>query len=543
MNSDSSEAAWRAVQACGTRALAQDISALFDASAERSARYAARAAGISLHYAKQRVDDAGLEALLTLAATAALPERIAALYAGERVNVTEARAALHMALRSEGSAWRVGDEPVDEAVRAVRDAFLDFADGVRSGGVRAVDGEPFSDVINIGIGGSDLGPRMVCHALGDVGEGPRVHFVANVDPEECASVLARCEPARTLVVVTSKTFRTQETMANARAVRRWLVASMGEAAVAAHFVAVSTNVEAVRAFGIAPDRIFGFWDWVGGRYSVWSAVGLPVALALGPAAFRALMRGAAEMDAHFRDAPMAENLPVLAGLLGVWNRNALGLESQVVVPYAQRLAYFVPWLQQLEMESNGKGVTCDGVPVPRATTPALWGGVGTNAQHAFFQMLHQGPSVHPVDFILPLAGCDTDPERQRLLVANCLAQASALMRGLSRAEVEAGLRTEGLDDAGVARLAPHRSFPGNRPSSTIILPRLDAYHLGALMAFYEHRAFVQSVLWGVNAFDQWGVELGKRLAGQVAEALRSGDDAGLDEDTRRLVQLAVKSLG
>ncbi|MCK5769599.1 glucose-6-phosphate isomerase [Algiphilus sp.] len=532
-----------ALRAARDALAARSLLDLFADDTGRAERYRLHAAGITYSYAKQRLDDAAMRALLDFASGVGLEGRIAALFAGEAVNNTENRAALHMALRAPaGEAWRARGEIVDGEVVATRERFLDFAEAVRDGRIAAADGGAFTDVVNIGIGGSDLGPRMVCAAMAARADGPRTHFIANVDAAEREAVLARCDPARTLVIVTSKTFTTQETMANARSTRRWLVDALGEAAVSAQFAAVSTNVDGAGAFGVDPDRVFGFWDWVGGRYSLWSAVGLPIALAIGRAGFEALMAGARAMDAHFRDAPPAENLPVLMGLVGVWNRNLLGGESQVVVPYAQRLVHFVGWLQQLEMESNGKAVTRDGRPVSGATTPALWGDVGTNAQHAFFQMLHQGPVAHPVDFIAVLRADHDDAEQQRLLLANCFAQSAALMRGRDVATVEAELQAGGMTEAEARAAAPHRVFSGNRPSATLLLARLDAHHLGALLAAYEHRTYVQSVLWGINAFDQWGVELGKRLARDVDALLQGGaDEAGsMDPDTAALVQLALK---
>ena len=519
----------------------QSLVELFANDPQRAERYRIEAAGMHYSYAKQRVDDGALDALLGFARRCDLEGRIAALFAGEMVNPTEGRAALHMALRAPaGQRWQALDEPVDKEVHATRERFLDFAEALRSGQAAAADGGAITDVVNIGIGGSDLGPRMVCEALAPLADGPRTHFIANVDAAEREAVLARCDPARTLIIVTSKTFTTQETMANAASARAWLVDALGEAGVASHFAAVSTNVAAARDFGIPQDRVFGFWEWVGGRYSLWSAVGLPIACAIGRAGFEQLLAGAHAMDEHFRSAPPEANLPVLMGLIGVWNRNLLGAESQVVVPYAQRLKHFVGWLQQLEMESNGKSVARDGSNVPGATTPALWGDVGTNAQHAFFQMLHQAPRAHPVDFILPLAADHDDAEQQRLLIANCLAQSAALMRGRSAAEVASELEATGMSREAARAAAPHRVFSGNRPSATLLLPRLDAWHLGALLAAYEHRTFVQSVLWGINAFDQWGVELGKQLARRVDAMLRGEAGMPLDADTDALIQRALK---
>ncbi|MFP5307790.1 MAG: glucose-6-phosphate isomerase, partial [Gammaproteobacteria bacterium] len=485
---------------------------LFAEDARRAERFSAEALGLYLDYSKQRLDAHALQALFALAQQQGFAEWRARLFGGEPVNQTEGRAALHMALRAPRDAgFRVGGEDVSAQVHAVLDRMRAFAQTVRAGGGAA----RFTDVVNIGIGGSDFGPRMVCDALAPLIDGPRPHFVANVDAAELHEVLGGLEPQTTLFVVTSKTFTTQETLANARRARGWLVGALGEAAVGRHFVAVSTNAEAVRAFGIDAGNMFGFWDWVGGRYSLWSAVGLSSLLALGAERFNALCAGAHAMDRHFAEAPPERNLPLLLGLLGVWNTNFLGCASQVVVPYAQRLALFCGWLQQLEMESNGKGVDRDGRPVDYATTPALWGSVGTNAQHAYFQLLHQGPAVHAVDFILPLQGAHPYADMQRLLIANCFAQSAALMRGKSADEVRSEFAAKGLSGAALDAAVPHRVFPGNRPSSTLLLPRLDPYHLGALLALYEHRTFVQSVIWNINAFDQWGVELGKQMARQI----------------------------
>ncbi|WP_084191459.1 glucose-6-phosphate isomerase [Algiphilus aromaticivorans] len=519
----------------------QSLVELFANDPQRAERYRIEAAGMHYSYAKQRVDDGALDALLGFARRCDLEGRIAALFAGEMVNPTEGRAALHMALRAPaGQRWQALDEPVDKEVHATRERFLDFAEALRSGQAAAADGGAITDVVNIGIGGSDLGPRMVCEALAPLADGPRTHFIANVDAAEREAALARCDPARTLIIVTSKTFTTQETMANAAGARAWLVDALGEAAVGAHFAAVSTNLAAARDFGIPEDRVFGFWEWVGGRYSLWSAVGLPIGVAFGRSGFEQMLAGAHAMDEHFRSAPAEANLPVLMGLIGVWNRNLLGAESQVVVPYAQRLKHFVGWLQQLEMESNGKSVALDGSAVPGPTTPALWGDVGTNAQHAFFQMLHQAPRAHPVDFILPLAADHDDAQQQRLLIANCLAQSAALMQGRDESTVVAELEAAGLSPEAARAAAPHRVFSGNRPSATLLLPRLDAWHLGALLAAYEHRTFVQSVLWGINAFDQWGVELGKQLAKRVDAVLRGEVGENLDADTDALIQRALK---
>jgi glucose-6-phosphate isomerase len=534
--------AWRALQERARTLASTTIEQLFAADATRASQLHCEAAGIYLDYSKQRLDAAALSALFALAHQQELPAWIGRMFDGAPINATENRAALHVALRNFGGRpIKVRGEDVMPVVRHELDKMYAFADIVRSGAWKGEGGHPVRDIVNIGIGGSDLGPRVVCDALAPLIDGPWPHFVANVDGAQLSSVLSRLDPARTLFVITSKTFTTQETMANAHAARAWVSGSLGEKAVASHFIAVSTNRQEVERFGISPARMFEFWDWVGGRYSLWSAVGLTIMLALGPKRFSALLDGAYTMDEHFRTAPLERNLPVLMGLLSIWNTNFLGTASQVIAPYAQRLSGFVSWLQQLEMESNGKRVTRDGNPIDYPTTPALWGDVGTNAQHAFFQMLHQGPAVHPVDFILPVASDHHElRDQQRLLIANCFAQSSALMRGRDAATVRAELGEKGLSGEALERAVPHRVFPGNRPSNTLLMPTLDPYHLGALLALYEHRTFVQSVIWDINAFDQWGVELGKRIAGRIAGAMKNGPLDEFDPSTRTLIELARK---
>ncbi|MGQ0502366.1 MAG: glucose-6-phosphate isomerase [Panacagrimonas sp.] len=535
--------AWNEVRLQARRLHITHLNDLFAADPGRVARLHAKAAGLALDYSKQRVDEAALAALLKLLEVRDLDGWRRRLFAGEPINHTEQRAVMHMALRAPRNLPMQADgHEVSGDVHAVLDRMEDFCTRVRNGGWRGAKGDAITDVVNIGIGGSDAGPRMVCEALtATASGGPRAHFVANVDASQLAAVLGALDPARTLFVVTSKTFATQETMANAGNARRWLVDALGAEAVEHHFVAVSTNERAVTEFGIAATNMFGFWDWVGGRYSVWSAVGLSAMLHLGPAPFRALLAGAHAMDVHFRDAPFDQNLPALMALLAVWNAQALGFPSQVISPYSQRLASFLGWLQQLEMESNGKGVMLDGTPLASAT-PAMWGDVGTNSQHAFFQMLHQGPAVHPVDFILPVRPDHTYADQHRLLVANVLAQAAALMRGKTGDEVRAELKTRGMDAAAVEAAVPHRTFSGNRPSSLLLMPRLDAFHLGALMALYEHRAFVMSVLFGINAFDQWGVELGKQLAVKLLQP-GAEDDPSIDPSTRSHLHLLAQEPG
>ncbi len=537
MSSLTESPAWVALRDHAEAIRGLRIAGLFAEEPQRAQRFSADGAGLHLDFSKQLADGRTLDLLLALAGQQDLRGWIGRMFGGEAINHTENRAALHLALRApRGTAPRAGSQDVDADVHRVLERMCAFADQLRSGAWRGATGQPIRDVVNIGIGGSDLGPRMVCRALATAADGPRLRFVANVDGAQLTAALHGLEPATTLFIITSKTFTTLETMANARAARAWLTAALGEDAVRRHCVAVSTSRAEVEKFGIDTANMFEFWDWVGGRYSLWSAVGLPIVVALGPQRFRELLAGAHAMDQHFRSAPFEANLPVLLGLLAVWNNNFLGRASQVVAPYAQDLEYFVAWLQQLEMESNGKGVDREGRAVDYATTPALWGDVGTNSQHAFFQMLHQGPAIHAVDFILPQHAAHSLQQQQRLLVANCLAQSAALMQGKAAAQVRVELQAKGLSGEALEQAIPHRVFTGNRPSNTLLLPQLDAHHLGALLALYEQRTFVMSVLWNINAFDQWGVELGKQLAQSVLTAMDSGG-AALDPSTSALLSL------
>lgn len=487
----------------------------------RTAQLSASACGLTLDYSRQRVTAHTLELLLELARARRVEEGIAAMFAGKAINPTEDRAALHVALRNFNSDGQA-DWPLQAKGGAVMDDvagmlahMAQFCQAVHSGKWRGYSERLITDVVNIGIGGSDLGPRLVYQALQSA-HTPllRAHYVSNVDPCALDTVLAGLRPESTLFVVTSKTFTTAETMANAEAARAWFIQASGdETAISQHFVAVSTNLEATRAFGIPAENTFGFWDWVGGRYSLWSSVGLSVALAMGMDRFRDLLAGAHAMDQHFRQAPMSENLPVLMALIGVWNVNFLRMPTQVIIPYCEALKQLPSYLQQLEMESNGKSVDRDGKATDYLTAPVLWGGVGTDVQHAFFQQLHQGPQAHPVDFILPLSG--KEDGRQRQLVANCLAQGEALMRGKDADEVRSELSLHGLRGEALEAAIPHRVFPGNRPSSCLVMEELTPATLGALLALYEHKTYVQGLIWNICSFDQWGVELGKQLAGRV----------------------------
>jgi glucose-6-phosphate isomerase len=420
----------------------------------------------------------------------------------------------------------------------MREKLYAFARAVRDETVRGATGLPFTDVVNIGIGGSDLGPAMAARALNPFGKpGLRAHFVSNVDGADLADTLRGLDPARTLFIISSKTFTTQETMANAASARAFVARALGEAAVGDHFAAVSTKLDLVAKFGIKSERVFGFWDWVGGRYSIWSSIGLALVLLVGPENFDAFLRGGFELDQHFQDAPLEANIPVLMALFGVWYRNIWGFGSHAVIPYDQRLARFPAYLQQLDMESNGKSVTREGAPVSLATAPVIWGEAGTNGQHAFFQMLHQGTDVVPVDFIVAAEPTAADPHHHALLFANCIAQSEALMRGRSLAEVEHLLARQGLPRKAVAALAPHKVFTGNRPSNTIMHRALTPHALGRLIALYEHKVFVQSAIWNINAFDQWGVELGKELCNRLVPIVTDRDQPldALDGSTAGLI--------
>ncbi len=519
---------------------------LFADDPERFARFSLGLDDLLLDFSKNLILPETLELLLDLARAADLEAWREAMFAGEKINETEGRAVLHTALRnrSDRSVLLDGHDVMGD-VRDVLAAMAAFAEGVRDGALGGATGERFGDVVNIGIGGSDLGPAMVTRALTPYARRElRCHFVSNVDGAHLSDTLAGLDPRHTLFLVASKTFTTQETMTNARSARAWLTAALGEAAVAQHFAAISTNLKAVADFGIAEDRIFGFWDWVGGRYSVWSAVGLPVMLAIGPRHFEDFLQGAFEMDEHFRWSPLAANLPVILGLIGVWHRDVCGYASHAVLPYDQRLERFPAYLQQLDMESNGKSVTLTGHPVTEATGPVVWGEPGTNGQHAFYQLLHQGSDVVPCDFLLAAEPQEQLGDHHMLLAANCLAQSEALMRGRTAEEARSELEAAGLSEGEIAALLPHKVFPGNRPSNTLLYRKLDPRTLGRLIALYEHKVFVQGRIWGVNSFDQWGVELGKQLAGELVPMLKGdAEAAGRDASTLGLLKALAKLRG
>ncbi len=521
------------------------LRALFDADPGRFARFSASLDDMLLDYSKNRIDETAMSLLFDLARAAGVEARRDAMFAGAIVNTTEKRAVLHVALRNRANTPVLVDgRDVMPDVNDVLARMKVFAEGVRSGAIAAANGVRFTDVVNIGIGGSDLGPVMATIALSPYSAGgPKLHYVSNVDGAHIADTLATLDPATTLFIIASKTFTTSETMTNAATARAWIAERLGEAAVGAHFCAVSTALDKVSAFGIDVKRAFGFWDWVGGRYSVWSAIGLPVAIAVGFDAFEAFLAGAHEMDRHFVEAPLEKNLPVILGLLGVWYRDVFGFSTHAVLPYDQRLSRFPAYLQQLDMESNGKGVTVDGKPVPRSTGPIVWGEPGTNGQHAFYQLIHQGTDVIPADFLVAAVPHEKISDHHAKLVANALAQTEALMRGKTLEEASAELKKAGKSDAEIAALAPHKVFPGNRPTNTLLYRTLDPRTLGRLIALYEHKVFVQGTIWGINSYDQWGVELGKELATRLLPVVKGEAETGADQDgsTRGLVA-AFRSL-
>ena len=481
-----------------------------------------------LDISRQRITPETIGLLLRLARSAGLPKKIEALFRGDKINATEGRAVLHMALRSDFA----GDAAIQAEVRGSRAKLAQFVARVRSGELRGATGRAFRHVVNVGIGGSDLGPLLVCQALRHEWSGQLTpHFVSNVDRTQLDDLMQSLDPAETLVIICSKTFTTQETRANADAARAWIAGALGKASTKDHFVAVSTNHDAMDAFGIAADRRFTMWDWVGGRYSVWSAVGLVAELAIGTECFEGFLKGASAIDRHFIETPFERNLPVLIGLLAVWNRSFLNLPTLAVLPDEQRLERLPAYLQQLIMESNGKSVTLNGAPVNYPTSPVVWGEPGSNAQHSFFQMLHQGTASAALDFLAPLRGSSGDTVGQDLALQNCFGQAQAFAFGYPREAVDADMRAAGSAAPEIARIAPHRVHEGNRPVTLLLYPQTTAHALGGLLALYEHSVFVQGTVWGINSFDQFGVELGKKLASAISldgdRALQGAGAAGL----------------
>jgi len=526
---------WTALRTHRDKTKDRPILSLFDAP-DRFEKFSAQTDNMTLDFSKTSLDDTALNLLLDLARARNVEAQRDAMFAGEKINTTENRAALHTALRTRLDVPIIVDgHDVLPGVRATRARAQAFAQGVRHGQITATDGGRFSDVVNIGIGGSDLGPAMATLALAPYHDGPRTHFVSNVDGAHIADTLAGLDPARTLVLIASKTFTTAETMTNARSAISWLEKTLGKAA-KAHLAAVSSATDATAEYGIDPARVFGFADWVGGRYSVWGPVGLAVMLAVGPQKFGEFLDGGHAMDQHFRTRPLEKNLPVLLGLIGIWHNNICNYPSRAILPYDQRLSRLPAYFQQLDMESNGKSVAHDGTALMRRSGPIVWGEPGTNGQHAFYQLMHQGTEVIPAEFLLAASGHEPHLKHQHdMLVANCLAQSEALMRGRSPAEAREIVEKQGYPDADISRQAAHRTFPGNRPSITLVYPRLTPFVLGQIIAMFEHRVFTEAVIWGVNPFDQWGVELGKSLAVDLLPMVKGGDASAKDGSTRGLL--------
>ena len=534
-----SSAAWKALAAHKEIIAAQHMRDLFAANPRRFDTFSLRFGDVLLDYSKNLITGETMRLLRDLAVQADLPGWTERMFTGSNINMTEDRAVLHVALRNRTNRpIFVDGANVMPQVNAVLDRMQTFSSAVRQGARTGYDGKAFTDVVNIGIGGSDLGPVMVTEALKPCAqEGLRVRFVSNIDGTHLAETLKHCRPETTLFLVASKTFTTQETMTNARTARAWFLRQAGDAThVARHFVALSTNAEAVRAFGIDPANMFPFWDWVGGRYSLWSAIGLSIAIAIGFDNFSALLAGAHDVDEHFRTAPLEENLPATLGLLGIWYNNFFGAQTHAILPYDQYMHRFPAYFQQGDMESNGKRVQRDGTPVDYSTGQVVWGEPGTNGQHAFYQLLHQGTRLVPCDFIAPVKSHHAVGDHHTLLLSNFFAQTEALMKGKTAEEVRAELAGSGVSESAAADLVPHRTLPGNKPTNSILVPQITPRILGQLIALYEHKIFTQGIIWNINSFDQWGVELGKQFANAILPELEgTGEVAGHDSSTNGLI--------
>ncbi|MBY6142049.1 glucose-6-phosphate isomerase [Leisingera daeponensis] len=527
---------WTKLQENYSAAEGRPIISLFD-DPQRFDRFSVEANGLLLDFSKTSIDGAAFDLLLELAEMRDVAGQRDAMFRGERINRSEDRSVLHTALRAgDGGPLVIDGEDVRPGISKTLQAMEDFADGIRSGRIATAGGGAFTDVVNIGIGGSDLGPVMAVRALSPYHNGPRCHFVSNVDGAQISDTLRKLDPRSTLVIIASKTFTTIETMTNAQTAISWLKNGLGSAA-ASHLAAVSTALEKTAGMGISPERVFGFADWVGGRYSLWGPVGLPVMLAIGPAEFRNFLAGARDMDIHFLTEPGQRNMPLLMGLVGIWHRNICRYSTRAILPYDQRLAKLPAYLQQLDMESNGKRVSISGDLLERDSGPVVWGEAGTNGQHAFYQLLHQGTEIIPAEFLV--AARSHEPslrDHHDLLKANCLAQSEALMLGRSleqAAEIAAELGFSGKEQSVQAGF---RTFPGNRPSLTLAYPLLTPYSLGQIIALYEHRVFVEGAIWGINSFDQWGVELGKELASTLVPMIKGAPADGKDPSTRGLIR-------
>jgi glucose-6-phosphate isomerase len=524
--------AWQTLQAHSETMGKWHLRELFAQDPQRFSRFSLQLGDLLLDYSKHRITADTMRLLVDLARFADIEGWRDKMFTGEKINSTENRAVLHVALRNRsGRSIVVDGSDVMPGIETVLVKMRHFSELVRSGTWRGSTGETITDVVNIGIGGSDLGPVMVCEALKPYQKPDlRAHFVSNVDGAHLTHTLARLDPARTLFIVASKTFTTQETMTNAASARAWLTGVLGEDAVAKHFVAVSTNAAEVARFGMDTANMFEFWDWVGGRYSLWSAVGLPIVLAVGFERFRELLEGAHEMDEHFRSAPLEQNMPVIIGLLGVWYRNFLKASTLALLPYDQHLSRFAAYFQQGDMESNGKSVRRDGSRVDYGTGPVIWGEPGTNGQHAFFQLLHQGTELIPADFLAAVESQTPLGDHHEKLLANFLAQTEALAFGKTAGEVRDEIEKKEMPRATLEALLPHKVFEGNRPTTSLLYQKLTPHRLGSLIALYEHKIFVQGIIWGINSYDQWGVELGKELASRILPKLR-GDETVPDHDS------------
>jgi len=532
--------AWQALLAHRPAINETTIVDLFATDPNRLQRFSAAGAGLYLDYSKNRVTPDIFNHLIKLAEAAGLQQAIEDMFNGATINHTEGRQVLHTALRSaDTTPLLVGSNDIRQDIHAAQDKIQEFVDKVHSGQWQGYSGKAITDIVSIGIGGSYLGPRVVVEALRPYWVNSlRSHFVSNVDGADLANVLESLNPETTLFIVQSKSFKTQETLTNALSAKGWYLRHGGDSEkIASHFVAVSSNVGLATEFGIEADNIFPMWDWVGGRYSLWSAIGLPIALQIGMPAFRELLKGAGDLDQHFRTTPFADNLPVIMGMLGIWYHNILGAHSHVILPYDQGLENLPAHLQQVDMESNGKSINREGLEVDYHTSPIIWGGAGTNGQHAYHQLLHQGTRWTPADFILPLRSHHQIGEHHAMLTSNCLAQSQALMCGKSLAQAKAELLQAGMTPAQAEELAPHKVIPGNRPSNTLLMDEVNPATLGALIALYEQKVFVQGVIWNLNSFDQWGVELGKQLSDSILPLLRDkgADTSRVDASTADLV--------
>lgn len=531
--------AWQNLENLATKIKNQHMRDWFAADPKRAENFTQAACGIELDFSKNLITDEVMQALQTLAIECQVSEKSQAMFAGEIINHTEQRAVLHTALRNfSGKPVFVDGEDVMPEVLACQKKMQDFVASVHSGERKGYTNKPLKQIVAIGIGGSFLGPKIMSEALKPYWfKGVKVHYVANVDGCHIQDVLASIDHEETLVVMSSKSFTTQETLQNTLTAKAWFLGAGGaQHDIAKHFIAVSSNIKAATEFGMAEDNIFPLWDWVGGRYSLWSAIGLPIALTIGYDNYRKLLQGAFEMDEHFQTAPIEQNLPMILALLGVWYVNFFGAQSHVLLPYYHYLRGFPAYVQQLDMESNGKRIAGEHTEVDYATGPIIWGSEGTNGQHSFHQLIHQGTVLVPADFMLPLNVPNQDNTHHAMLASNCFGQTQALMQGKTFDECKADLGSKGLDDATLESLATHKTMPGNKPSNTLLFNQVDPKTLGALVAMYEHKVFVQGAIWGVNSFDQWGVELGKELGNQVLDKLVNADaDLNFDASTNQLI--------